>query len=326
MKDFVIFRHPKEEKIQAFVGTWQVQSFNLDKETFWIKPFEDDQSIFSLNNASKVQWTNINLEVGQELHEEPIEDGSANFVSYIGEILSAIGLGRIKKAVPARRSFVRRDIFSLEELFVKNMERNPEAFCYLLYGETFGFWMGASPEMFFHYTNEVGESMSLAGTRGNADTRSFGKKEFEEQGIVSSYIQQILSNFATEVRVEAAKPMEAAHLSHLHSRVTCKINKSKIPELLDNLHPTPAVGGVPRKESLNIIDKHEDFSRGLYSGWLGQTENGRLRSYVNLRCAQVFKNGMLCYAGCGVNKGSDPLAEFEETESKMRVMKDLLNS
>ncbi|MDG1098897.1 MAG: chorismate-binding protein [Bacteroidia bacterium] len=323
MKDFIIFRHPGEGKVLAFEGSWVEQAFTIEKDTFWIRPFNDRSKILHLDSATAIDWEQLHMHTSEEFEEE-VPVGSDTFMPYVEEVLSNISSGTLKKAVPARRSFLKQAPYSIKEIFTKNLKHNPNAFCYLLSSSIYGLWLGASPETFFDFENGIGRTVALAGTRFREGHDSFSRKEFEEQNMVSSYIRDVLKRHSTDVIVSSPISVQAAHLDHLKSRITCKTPASKLPEIIQDLHPTPAVGGFPRLDALALIQKNEQFSRSLYSGWLGQTNKGILKSYVNLRCAQLFKNGMLCFAGCGVNQGSIPEKEFEETESKMQVMQRLL--
>ncbi|MDA8895855.1 chorismate-binding protein [Bacteroidia bacterium] len=323
MKDFVIFRHPGEEKVMAFEGSWVEQAFTIEKDTFWIRPFNDTSSILHLDGATAIDWEQLHIQTSA-VFEEEIPDGPDVFIPYVEDVLSTISLGTLKKAVPARRSFLKHASYSIADIFTENLKRNPNAFCYLLSSSVHGLWLGASPETFFDFENGRGRTVALAGTRFREGDDSFSKKEFEEQDIVSTYIENILKRHSSEVTIGSPISVQAAHLDHLKSMISCEMPDSILPEVIQALHPTPAVGGFPRLDALALIQKNENFSRILYSGWLGQTTNGTLKSYVNLRCAQLFNNGMLCYAGCGVNQGSIPKKEFEETESKMQVMQRLL--
>ena len=70
-----------------------------------------------------------------------------------------------------------------------------------------------------------------------------------------------------------------------------------------------------------MIRETENYNREYYSGYLGTLDKkGNAELYVNLRCLQVFSNKTIIYAGGGITAGSNPLAEWEETELKSRNM------
>ena len=86
------------------------------------------------------------------------------------------------------------------------------------------------------------------------------------------------------------------------------------------LHPTPAVSGLPKTESITLINQIENhelgYSRSLYSGYLGHLGEQTSQLYVNIRCCQLFPNAAYLYIGGGYTEDSSPIDEWKETESK----------
>jgi isochorismate synthase len=97
--------------------------------------------------------------------------------------------------------------------------------------------------------------------------------------------------------------------------------KKLAAELLLKLHPTPAVGGIPKNASLEFIKANEGYDREFYSGFLGPMDPKKgSRLYVNLRCLQLLEKDALLYAGAGITAGSNPESEWDETEHKLRTL------
>ena len=95
--------------------------------------------------------------------------------------------------------------------------------------------------------------------------------------------------------------------------------------MIDVLHPTPAVCGQPKGNSLDFIRMYEGYDRKFYSGYLGPVNMGNsTRLFVNLRCAELFDDGSSIYVGGGIVKRSNQKKEWEETEEKAQVIKNLL--
>lgn len=95
--------------------------------------------------------------------------------------------------------------------------------------------------------------------------------------------------------------------------------------MLQLLHPTSAVCGMPLAPAQAFLARYEGYERELYSGYLGPWQlEGESRLFVNLRCAQVMQNGAWLYAGAGVTEDSDPQKEWTETALKMRTMGKVL--
>ena len=84
------------------------------------------------------------------------------------------------------------------------------------------------------------------------------------------------------------------------------------------LHPTSAVCGMPKETAMKFVLANENFSRELYSGYLGPVNiGGETHLFVNLRCVKIVENEITFFAGAGITEDSDPEKEFLETETKM---------
>ncbi len=121
----------------------------------------------------------------------------------------------------------------------------------------------------------------------------------------------------------AAQIIRLATVSHLTTRVSGHL-RAPAPsalELVGRLHPTPAVGGLPRRRALRAIAELEGFDRGLYAGpvgWVGADGDGEWA--VALRSAELDGSRARLVAGAGIVAGSDPDAEWDETQAKLATM------
>jgi menaquinone-specific isochorismate synthase len=95
--------------------------------------------------------------------------------------------------------------------------------------------------------------------------------------------------------------------------------------IVEALHPTPAVAGVPTREACDQILRFEDFDRGLYAaplGWVGA--NGDSEFIVGIRSALIADTRARLYAGAGIVAGSDPDREWAEIKLKFRALGESL--
>ena len=95
--------------------------------------------------------------------------------------------------------------------------------------------------------------------------------------------------------------------------------------LVEELHPTPAVGGTPREEACRRLRELEPFPRGLYAsplGWVDAEGDGEF--VVGIRSALIDGSNARLYAGAGIVDGSDAEREYAETELKLRALLDNL--
>ena len=95
--------------------------------------------------------------------------------------------------------------------------------------------------------------------------------------------------------------------------------------LIDSLHPTPAICGVPKWPATNFIGENEGYNRAFYAGYLGEiNRNNETNLYVNLRCMQITQDHISLYIGGGITAASIAEKEWDETVFKAEVMKKIL--
>jgi isochorismate synthase EntC len=95
--------------------------------------------------------------------------------------------------------------------------------------------------------------------------------------------------------------------------------------LLSLLHPTPAVGGVPRSEAVRLIAALEAVPRGNWAGVVGWVDaDGDGEWMLAIRCALLGGRRARVYAGAGIVSGSRPDAELAETTLKLRPVLEAL--
>jgi isochorismate synthase len=94
--------------------------------------------------------------------------------------------------------------------------------------------------------------------------------------------------------------------------------------LLNKLHPTPAVCGLPKKDAFDFIIENETHDRGFYAGYIGIETQSSNEYFVNLRCARFFSDRINLFVGGGITADSRPENEWTETELKSgTIMKAL---
>ena len=94
-------------------------------------------------------------------------------------------------------------------------------------------------------------------------------------------------------------------------------------ELLQALHPTPAVGGSPRNQAIRAIESFENFDRGFFAGAVGYMTGKHGDFAIGIRSAILDRRELSIFAGAGIVSESDPKAEWEETEIKMKNFLDI---
>ena len=157
-------------------------------------------------------------------------------------------------------------------------------------------------------------------------TVAWGHKEQVEQEMVSAYIRTFFQQ-AGVARVEEVGPQTVAagnvvHLQTLFRVDACGDERFVLANrVLQELHPTSAVCGMPKQKALAFILANEGYERSFYSGFLGPVHiAGESHLYVNLRCMRLAADRATLFVGAGITADSDPAAEWRETELKADTM------
>lgn len=115
---------------------------------------------------------------------------------------------------------------------------------------------------------------------------------------------------------------ELREVLHLHTPIRGTLTRPRhVLELVEGLHPTPAVGGVPTAEALRWIPEHEPDERGWYAapvGWFDAAGDGEFA--VALRSCVLRGREAYLYAGAGIVRDSDPELEYHEMELKKQAL------
>ena len=183
-----------------------------------------------------------------------------------------------------------------------------------------------SPEALCYVNGAFISTDALAGTYASKYIESGGtavdNKTIREHGTVSDFIVSKLSTLGDCI-VEQKELLQMSDVAHFRQVISTKSIKEEASGLslvewaVRNLHPTPAVCGMPVEAAMKSIASMEKFKRGLYSSYCGVLGHDIGELLVGLRSAVVHKNSVHIYAGAGLVQGSVPDAEYKEIELKM---------
>lgn len=188
--------------------------------------------------------------------------------------------------------------------------------------------VGATPERLLSIRRGRVVSDALAGTFEQGREGAVEEMVRHEHRPVVEAIVEALEPYCHELEA-GCRPtsMQLRQLSHFYTRVQGRLKNEGDPfGLLEALHPTPAVGGLPRGKALDWIRKREGIERGWYTGglgWLGGAGEAELS--VILRCGLIEEKCIRLFAGAGITAISDPASEFAETELKMSALLERLS-
>lgn len=259
-------------------------------------------------------------------------DNYGKYIIDFANFHSQLCQGTFRKIVLSRQAVERvEQAESPFLLFDRACQLYPRLFIALVYTPQSGLWLTATPEILLDGCADSWRTIALAGTMqlqgdellGEGETARWSTKNIEEQRIVGTYIVECLEHFAHDIGEEGPRTVRAANLVHLRSDFTFTLDPSRVGDLLQVLHPTPAVCGLPKREALRFIVQNESSPRRYYSGFMGPMalSDESTHLYVSLRCMQICGNEYHLYAGGGLLKDSRLEQEWQETEAKLETMR-----
>ncbi len=256
----------------------------------------------------------------------------------IQKILNLINNKKIDKLVSARETtFEFSDCLKPIDMLSKLKESAPGCFHFCFQpAENYAF-IGASPERLYYRNKNQIVSEALAGTRprgkNSEEDTKLGKellnsdKDIREQHYVTKSIKKNLNKLCSKLKFsDETTLMKLARVQHLMTGIEGELNKGITDQdILECLHPTPAVGGYPQEKAKELIAEIEPFDRGWYSGPVGWISKDSADFAVAIRSGLIIKNKLRIYAGAGIVNGSDPDNEWNEIESKIATFLRVLS-
>ncbi len=287
------------------------------------------------------QYKLIKASVTQPIIQKPKKEGNfqqiANrdyFKASVRSALESIRANQISKIVLASTIEVSATA-PFQQIETLNNLRKFHPDCYIFstsngQGKNF---IGASPERLIKIQNKELETDALAGSapRGKtaaedayfADGLLSSEKERHEHQVVSNFIVNGLTNLGLNPqRLTLPCLLQLSNIQHLWTPIRAKVPGKVHPlEIVAELHPTPAVAGVPRNIALEQIRRYENFDRCLYAAPLGWIDHrGNSEFIVGIRSALIDGCSARLYAGAGIVAGSDPNKELAEIQLKFQPL------
>jgi len=246
--------------------------------------------------------------------------------------------GKIEKVVMAREVRAVPDSGQRFQPLATAMalrKRQPSCVAFAFQRSNGDVFVGATPEPLVEVAGRQIRTVAVAGTtkRGGAtgSDSALGHallesgKDRREHALVVEAIQKGLEPLLTTDSIaDGPKVVRHANVQHLETYIQGVLQEGvTLFRVAEHLHPTPAVGGVPRQLALEWVTEHEDMDRGWYAGpvgWIDVEGNGEL--VVAIRSALMGPERLSAFAGCGLVSGSEPKAEWEESNHKLRAVLD----
>ncbi len=216
-------------------------------------------------------------------------------------------------------------------------EHYQESYRFLFEPQAHHAFFGATPELLAKVQGDTISSMAMAGSIGrSADGRedqalgqqllNSAKDRYEHDVVVMSMLQR-LAPITDRLEISPQPGVfKLRNIQHLFTPMRGRLLEPQgILPLVDLLHPTPALGGAPRRLALEFIRDTEPVTRGWYAapvGWIDYRLDGAFA--VAIRSAVSQHRRVWLYAGAGIVADSDPQLEWQETALKFRPMLEAL--
>jgi len=187
-----------------------------------------------------------------------------------------------------------------------------------------------SPERFVEITGNTIATYPMKGTIDAnlphaKESILANEKEMAEHVMIVDLMRNDLGIIGSEVKVEEFRYVEKIkagqkELLQVSSKITAKLPldwKDNLGTLLKQILPAGSISGTPKKSTVNIINRVEDYDRGFYTGVFGLFDGETLRSGVMIRFIEKNSDRLFYKSGGGITIDSDAKSEYEELIDKI---------
>ena len=320
---FAAYRMPRSTDFHLIIDE-QVDHASIE---FVIHPFDKygETPAVVIKTSELIQNRIFRFEAEQDLNISPTS--REDYFNLAKDVIDRLRNTTLEKVVLSRIHIVDATGIDLYRLFQDLTVTYPNAFIYFYNIPGEGTWMGATPEILMERKQDIITTVALAATQ-KADNRSvddvvWNEKEIEEQAIIQRYIEDHLNESGHSFQKGSTYTSQAGNVFHI--KTVYDIPKMhSTDELVDQLHPGPAICGMPKADAMQCIIHGESHERKYYCGYLGLKTAEHTSLFINLRCMQVFKDHFALYVGGGLTADSIIDSEWEETTTKSKTLESVI--
>lgn len=265
--------------------------------------------------------------------QHQVELGVAQWQQAVADLVPRLKNNELKKVVMARPlQLTSPQVFNSERAWLQLCDQSPETY-HILYRHHQQAFVSATPERLIQFDQTTFHTVAIAGTcptgADPAETKALGaalmadSKNRQEQAFVTQTIVQNLQRLNIKIQYkDTPELLVNKNVQHLKTLIWGDLTTHISPfTLIKTLHPTPALGGIPKQLAQQVIAANEPLARGLFGGPIGYldfTQRGEF--VVGIRSALLHENKATLFAGAGIVKDSDPKQEVIETRLKFKPM------
>jgi len=263
---------------------------------------------------------------------------SEQFQKQVQETLRAIHSQQLQKQVVAQAfDVIRPQPFRREIALPRLRSRYPDCYIFSFSGEADSHFIGASPERLLSIRQGRLITDALAGSAPRGETpeadREIGqrllstpKEQREHQLVLDFIVERLEAEGLNPCYSTPPGLLRLSNIQHLHTPICAEVPSQISPlTLVESLHPTPAVAGVPMAAACDRIRQGEACDRGLYAapfGWIDPAGNSEF--IVGIRSALIQQNQARLFAGAGIVADSNPEQELSEIQLKLQALAQAL--
>ncbi|WP_332910092.1 isochorismate synthase MenF [Staphylococcus aureus] len=274
-------------------------TYTVKRESFTVEALNDLMDLF--NNISDID---VDEQIGEITRNEDIYKD--DWRQLVVEAIESIN--NEEKIVLARRRLIKFDKdISIPYILKQAYSKEKNSYIFLLESQD-SIFFSQTPEQLIKVNNKILSTKAVAGTI----------KRSQDEDDIKPYITELHYD-------KTPKILKNDHLYHLYTEIKAPLKDDSYISLIDNLHPTPALGGYPKEFAMDFIEQKEFGTRGLYGAPVGYIDiYDDCEFIVAIRSMLIKKAQATLFAGCGIVKDSDPDSELAETNLKFTPMMNAL--
>jgi menaquinone-specific isochorismate synthase len=284
-----------------------------------------------------IRSTRYNL-ISPEIHNQDFltirhVNDTGHFKQAVRSALQSIRSGFLDKIVLAHAVDIDSPLPFQPVYSLHNLRRlYPDCYIFAVSNGRGQYFLGASPERLVSLRDRHLITDALAGSapRGKttcedahlANSLLNSAKEMHEHRVVLEFITRQLQQLGLSPQPFPLRLRQLSNIQHLQTPIQALVPAHiHLLDAIAELHPTPAVAGVPRDVACALIRQYEGFERSLYAapiGWVDYQGNGEFA--VGIRSALIDGCHARLFAGAGIVSGSDPNRELAEVQLKLQAL------
>lgn len=319
------------QPVHFFLPRWELRQLNehslLCVNLVESQKLQELEQAFELLQPAETQVPDPLL---GELNHWPGREDWLRMVQAAQQTLQRTGL---KKVVLSRVSQTHLPALS-PRLMGRLLARRRQAYHFWFQPQADQVLWGASPERLYARQGRLIQTEALAGTRPLPENPELAEayrqellhsaKEQQENERVQQHLELGLKYLTLNLEMRPLTVIQAGPVQHLYRQFAGRLLEGVTDQqILQALHPTPAVSGFPSAEARQVLTQLEPHERGWYTGAMGWISADAAEWCVVLRAALWQHQQLHFYTGAGIMPDSDPAAEWDELEAKLLSLKTL---